>query len=178
MDTRAIRAGSMWTCGFGIPRAPRRVCSRWRLVSRTSARSVLRTGTQIQPGVEALRHRAPAHRVRRQAGRPHVREPGDQARVVCLERNGPSKRAWMRKLRPWHGHDDHFHARLACPPTARIASLRLRWRRATEGVRSARLVVRRAGAGRAQENLQGEYQKDVVEGKGWPAQCEALLSLP
>lgn len=23
---------------------------------------------------------------------------------------------WLRKLRPWHGHDDHFHARLACPP--------------------------------------------------------------
>ena len=25
-------------------------------------------------------------------------------------------RAWLRKLRPWWGHDDHFHVRLACPP--------------------------------------------------------------
>jgi penicillin-insensitive murein endopeptidase len=24
--------------------------------------------------------------------------------------------AWLRKLRPWYGHDDHFHVRLACPP--------------------------------------------------------------
>ena len=25
-------------------------------------------------------------------------------------------RAWLRKLRPWWGHDDHFHVRLSCPP--------------------------------------------------------------
>jgi penicillin-insensitive murein endopeptidase len=24
-------------------------------------------------------------------------------------------RAWLRKLRPWWGHDDHFHVRLDCP---------------------------------------------------------------
>jgi penicillin-insensitive murein endopeptidase len=27
-------------------------------------------------------------------------------------------RAWLRKLRPWWGHDDHFHVRLACPSGA------------------------------------------------------------
>jgi penicillin-insensitive murein endopeptidase len=25
-------------------------------------------------------------------------------------------RAWLRVLRPWYGHDDHFHVRLKCPP--------------------------------------------------------------
>jgi penicillin-insensitive murein endopeptidase len=25
-------------------------------------------------------------------------------------------RAWLRKIRPWGGHDDHFHVRLVCPP--------------------------------------------------------------
>jgi penicillin-insensitive murein endopeptidase len=25
-------------------------------------------------------------------------------------------RDWLRKLRPWYGHDDHFHVRLKCPP--------------------------------------------------------------
>lgn len=25
------------------------------------------------------------------------------------------ERAWLGKLRPWFGHDDHFHVRLACP---------------------------------------------------------------
>jgi len=24
-------------------------------------------------------------------------------------------RAWLRKIRPWWGHDDHFHMRLSCP---------------------------------------------------------------
>src|SRR5215471_15247630 len=23
---------------------------------------------------------------------------------------------WLHKIRPWWGHDDHFHVRLACPP--------------------------------------------------------------
>jgi penicillin-insensitive murein endopeptidase len=27
-----------------------------------------------------------------------------------------SDRAWLRKLRPWAGHDAHFHIRLNCPP--------------------------------------------------------------
>jgi penicillin-insensitive murein DD-endopeptidase len=25
-------------------------------------------------------------------------------------------RAWLQKIRPWNGHDDHFHIRLNCPP--------------------------------------------------------------
>lgn len=24
-------------------------------------------------------------------------------------------RSWLRKIRPWYGHDDHFHMRIACP---------------------------------------------------------------
>ncbi|HVY21210.1 MAG TPA: penicillin-insensitive murein endopeptidase [Bauldia sp.] len=28
----------------------------------------------------------------------------------------PNDHAWLRKLRPWWGHDDHFHVRLTCPP--------------------------------------------------------------
>ena len=26
-----------------------------------------------------------------------------------------SDRGWLRRLRPWFGHDDHFHVRLSCP---------------------------------------------------------------
>jgi penicillin-insensitive murein endopeptidase len=29
-----------------------------------------------------------------------------------------SDHAWLRKLRPWWGHDDHFHVRLNCPAGA------------------------------------------------------------
>jgi penicillin-insensitive murein endopeptidase len=34
-------------------------------------------------------------------------------RELC-ERAG-SDRAWLTKIRPWWGHDHHFHVRLACP---------------------------------------------------------------
>jgi penicillin-insensitive murein endopeptidase len=32
--------------------------------------------------------------------------------TLCQEFPGA---AWLRKLRPWWGHDDHFHVRLRCP---------------------------------------------------------------
>lgn len=34
-------------------------------------------------------------------------------RELCQEARGD--RAWLRKLRPWWGHDAHFHVRLSCP---------------------------------------------------------------
>jgi penicillin-insensitive murein endopeptidase len=34
-------------------------------------------------------------------------------RALCADATG--ERGWLRKLRPWWGHDDHFHVRLACP---------------------------------------------------------------
>ncbi|MEM9489373.1 MAG: penicillin-insensitive murein endopeptidase, partial [Myxococcota bacterium] len=33
--------------------------------------------------------------------------------TLCTNVRG--KRAWLRKLRPWYGHHDHFHVRLHCP---------------------------------------------------------------
>lgn len=35
-------------------------------------------------------------------------------RQLCREAG--ADRDWLRKVRPWWGHDDHFHLRLACPP--------------------------------------------------------------
>jgi penicillin-insensitive murein DD-endopeptidase len=34
-------------------------------------------------------------------------------RALCADTSGA--RAWLAKLRPWWGHDDHFHVRLKCP---------------------------------------------------------------
>jgi penicillin-insensitive murein endopeptidase len=34
-------------------------------------------------------------------------------RALC--RSEKSDRTWLRKLRPWWGHDAHFHVRLKCP---------------------------------------------------------------
>jgi len=34
-------------------------------------------------------------------------------RALCREVQG--ERAWLRKIRPWRGHDAHFHLRIRCP---------------------------------------------------------------
>jgi len=34
----------------------------------------------------------------------------------ALCREAGSDRAWLAKVRPWHGHDYHFHVRIFCPP--------------------------------------------------------------
>ena len=35
--------------------------------------------------------------------------------AVCRSVPADGDRDWLRKLRPWWGHDEHFHVRLACP---------------------------------------------------------------
>jgi len=35
---------------------------------------------------------------------------------LCDTAKGPNDWRWLTKLRPWWGHDDHFHVRLECPP--------------------------------------------------------------
>ncbi len=37
--------------------------------------------------------------------------------IIKLElcRQAGADREWLRVIRPWYGHDDHFHVRLACP---------------------------------------------------------------
>ncbi len=37
-------------------------------------------------------------------------------RALCERAGDEPHRAWLHKVRPWWGHDDHFHVRLSCPP--------------------------------------------------------------
>src|ERR1700753_2363452 len=34
-------------------------------------------------------------------------------KALCREAKGD--RSWLSKIRPWYGHDYHFHIRLRCP---------------------------------------------------------------
>src|ERR1700736_1579263 len=38
-------------------------------------------------------------------------------KALCREAKGD--RSWLAKIRPWYGHDYHFHIRMACPPGSR-----------------------------------------------------------
>jgi penicillin-insensitive murein endopeptidase len=91
-------------------------------------------------------------------------------RVLCQRRGD---HGYLRKVRPWYGHDDHFHVRLGCPkdsaqciPQADIP--------AGDGCGAlAFWFDEKAQA--ARKKAQSTYQKNVDEGRGWPAACEPLL---
>ncbi len=61
----------------------------------------------------------PAHTelLKRAASRPEVARIFVSAAIkkTLCEAAG-SDRAWLRKIRPWYDHEDHFHVRLSCPP--------------------------------------------------------------
>ncbi|MEM8552661.1 MAG: penicillin-insensitive murein endopeptidase [Pseudomonadota bacterium] len=40
-------------------------------------------------------------------------------RALCAFEAPDGERAWLSKIRPWYGHDAHFHVRLNCPLSAR-----------------------------------------------------------
>lgn len=80
-----------------------------------SAASVLRPGTlEVDP---ARFGPFQAAAIRRSATFPEVARvfvhPGIK-RALCAA-SGPAGRDWLAKVRPWWGHDDHFHVRLHCP---------------------------------------------------------------
>jgi len=80
-----------------------------------SARSVIVPGSHFQ--LDMSKWPEGLDRVlKRAAGYPEVQRifvnPGVK-KLLC-ERAG-NDRDWLRKIRPWYKHDDHFHVRLRCP---------------------------------------------------------------
>ncbi len=95
------------------PMPPRRLTEKER--EDTSAIAVAKAGPHdIYPD-----RWTPAHGrlIRRAALDPRVERifvaPGIK-KELC--RTAGSDRDWLRKVRPYYGHDDHFHVRLSCPP--------------------------------------------------------------
>ncbi len=82
-------------------------------------------------------------------------------------------RAYLRKIRPWYGHDDHLHARLACPADSADCKAQEALPAGDGCDEIAWWFDAKAQADR--KLAQQKYQANVVGGRGWPAQCEALL---
>ena len=93
-------------------------------------------------------------------------------RELCANTTGD--RVWLTKIRPWYGHDDHFHVRLACPADSTDCS-----RQAPVpagdgcGEELAWWFSDEARADR--EDARKKYQAKVVRGPRVPAQCYALI---
>jgi penicillin-insensitive murein endopeptidase len=78
--------------------------------------SVVRSGGRYVNGAWTAAHRA---LLRAAASDPAVARifvnPAIKARLC---RTATGERGWLRRVRPWWGHDAHFHVRLRCPADA------------------------------------------------------------
>ncbi len=103
-------------------------------------------------------------------------------KALCREAKGD--RSWLSKIRPWWGHDYHFHIRMRCPAGAtecRGPAVAIRGRR-LQAVRSRLLVQRRraaseAAAGAAQAEAADDAGADAgrLQGSAARAGCEAVI---
>jgi penicillin-insensitive murein DD-endopeptidase len=92
-------------------------------------------------------------------------------RTLCEQSRGD--RAWLRKIRPWFGHHEHFHVRLACPTDSPDCEPQ---DPLPPGDGCAELdwwLTPAAEAERAKQS--GEYQKRVSGKPQLPEKCRDLL---
>jgi penicillin-insensitive murein endopeptidase len=92
-------------------------------------------------------------------------------RALCETVEGD--RAWLGRLRPWYGHDDHYHVRLACPADSPDCQ-----KQAPQppGDGCAELDWWFDPAAQAdREKGKKTYQSKVASRPALPAQCMALL---
>ncbi|HEX4351292.1 MAG TPA: penicillin-insensitive murein endopeptidase, partial [Polyangiales bacterium] len=122
--------------------------------------------TEFAPRVAALlRLAASDTRVTRMFVNPVIK------RELCATVEGD--RAWLNKVRPWYGHDDHFHVRLACPTGDSSCVKQME-------------VAQGDGCGelnwwfskqKQEDRAKGQatYQAKVGRAPGMPAECAKLL---
>jgi penicillin-insensitive murein endopeptidase len=93
-------------------------------------------------------------------------------RELCQRTEG-QERGWLRALRPWWGHDDHFHVRLRCPEDSPECEAQ---HAVPEGDGCEELAWwfdAEAQAERKKER--SRYRRKVVSKRRWPEACDALL---
>lgn len=152
------------------PRARTRALTR-KERREVGARSVLngKTGTvrsQAQAGVfAALKITASDPRVERIFVHPIIK------RDLCS--HYPTPPAWLRKVRPWYGHDDHFHVRLACPDTSEACQAQQPVPAGHGCNRLAWWFDEQAQADR--RKARKRYQGKVREQRRWPQTCDHLV---
>lgn len=91
-----------------------------RLLSATerenlSATSVLKAGSRdVDPALFGEAQRMLIYRAAQLPGVARIFVAPGIKRSLCAIKW--RDRGFLQKLRPWYGHDDHFHVRLTCPP--------------------------------------------------------------
>lgn len=93
-------------------------------------------------------------------------------RELCKTEAG--ERGWLRKIRPWYGHDDHFHVRLACPAGDQSCQGQAALPQGDGCDKLGWWFDQRAQE--ARKETKKAYQQTITVGRGWPEACDALLT--
>lgn len=105
---------------------------------------------------------------------------------LCRQPGGKHS-SWLRKVRPWFGHDDHFHVRLACPPSDLDCKAQAplpqgdgcdkltSWLRPKRAFPQSSIAKKAPIVRKAPPPALVQYRKSIAEGNGWPDRCNALL---
>ena len=87
-----------------------------------------------------------------------------------------AERGFLRKIRPWYGHDDHFHVRLACPADSAGCTPQ---EPVAQGDGCDQLDYWLSDEAQAERDKgKKQYQAKVVGARKWPAECDAVLAAP
>jgi len=94
-------------------------------------------------------------------------------RELCA---APGEHDWLRKVRPWSGHDDHLHVRLSC--VAGNAECQGQ-AKVPEGDGCDKLaqwfLPKKKKATPVRKKIARAFQEVVAPVRTWPAACDALL---
>ena len=95
----------------------------WQMMSRKDRNAMWSHVVVAKNGIDLNSHWTPSHHqvLRAAASDPAVARIFVNAAIkrwMCNRERGPDGRVdapWLRKIRPWKGHNAHFHVRLKCP---------------------------------------------------------------
>jgi penicillin-insensitive murein endopeptidase len=93
-------------------------------------------------------------------------------RELC--KHAAKEHDWLGKIRPWYGHDDHFHVRLACPADSPDCMAQAAVKAGDGCEEVPWWFSPEAQAGR--DEGQKRYQSKVAHVPTLPAQCKGVLA--
>jgi len=96
-----------------LTQMPSRELTREEREKMSAINVVARNRLDVDPAVWTPRHGAIIRLAAEDPATERIFVNAAIKRALCREAG--NDRAWLQKVRPWHGHDYHFHVRMSCP---------------------------------------------------------------
>ena len=127
--------------------------------------------------IRAIGRRTISHVIKAAAEDPEVQRIFVNAAIKkALCRDAGSDRAWLHKVRPFFGHDYHFHVRLVCPPGRTPARRRIPCRPAMAATMPRSPTGSRTGVLHPRPQLGPTRPRPALTLADLPAACRTVLT--